>query len=238
MQVVKAYKVGIIDENLVSRTGLGIIVGGFDDFELVFSSPMKEQLIPYLWRLDLVVCTFSAYNEKIIKILASFHANSNAKPIIVNCPNLTTSEQLKLVHHGAKGIISDWVDETALANILRCIAYGGTHFPPMIQNELANVSCRPLSTSLVRTAFSELKVRILILLAEGCTSKEIAKRLNRTRDTIEWHKRDMRKMAKVRSIHKLLLFAQDYGLIDSTTPNKVVKKISKSQVGFGGLTLS
>ena len=74
---------------------------------------------------------------------------------------------------------------------------------------------RPFNGHLVKAAFSDMQKQILQLLASGLTTPVVADKLFRSVRTIEWHKEKMMKITKVSSTSQLLLFALEYGIIDS-----------------------
>lgn len=213
MQVDKFYKVGIVCKDPISRVGLNILVSNFNNFNVEFTVDFVNKAIQLLWKCELFIYAFQSYNQEVLTSIKRIQNKNQNVPVLAYCPDLANENQMPLMQSGVKGIISYDIDELKLHKVLKCLAYGGTHYPAALQHEIQNGLYRPISPTLIKTAFTSFKIKILTLLAEGLTAKQIGQKLCRTRDTIEWHKRDMRQMIKVKTTAKLLLFAKEYELI-------------------------
>lgn len=215
MQVNKTYKVAVIDEILVSHTGLCFLINKLQDFKVVdyqnhYLNAQLEQT-----PLDVLLYSTRSVDEEVINKLKKITAKNSRPPIVVLAPGIGRAEQIVVIRLGINGLITHEVTRKSLKESLLCAVHNGQYLPDVIMQVLKDSPRRSVNGQLVKAAFSEMQKQILQLLASGLTTPVVADKLCRSVRTIEWHKEKMMKIAKVASTSQLLLFAMEYCIIDS-----------------------
>lgn len=215
MQVNKIYKVAVIDEILVSHTGLSALINNLADFTVVDQHNLYNSEQAYARELDALLFSTRSIDNEVIHKLKKLKAKRPRLPVVVLATGISKAEQFILISLDIKGLITQEVTRITLEAALLCSVHQGVYYPQPIMEELKDSSRRPFNGNLVKAAFSDLQKQILQLLASGLTTPMVAEKLFRSTRTIEWHKQKMMKATRVASTSQLLLFALEYGIIDS-----------------------
>lgn len=215
MQVNKTYKVAVIDEILVSHTGLCFLINKLQNFKIVGNQYYYDGEERIAKTLDALLYSTRSVDTDVCHKLQRIKAKWHKLPIVVLAPGISRAEQFILVSLGISGLIVQETTSLFLKESLLCAVHNGFYFPEAIMEALKNNSKRPYNGHLVKAAFSDMQKQILQLLATGLTTPMVADKLFRSPRTIEWHKEKMMKITKVTSTSQLLLFALEYGIIDS-----------------------
>tara|TARA_R110000787_G_scaffold85497_1_gene182375 strand:- start:230 stop:523 length:294 start_codon:yes stop_codon:yes gene_type:complete len=92
---------------------------------------------------------------------------------------------------------------------IKAVAKGQTHFSSSIPKMLIDKPAKDTSQKL--TTREQL---ILTHVAQGKSSKEIARILNISFRTVEAHRRNMKSKLNIESLAELICYAVDHGLVD------------------------
>lgn len=215
MQVNKTYKIAVLDEVLVSQAGLCFIINKLRDFKVVDNQNYYDSEQRKNRELDAIIFSTRSVDGDVIHKLKKIKNKWSKLPIVVLAPGISRAEQIKLISLDINGLIIQEATGLSLKESLLCAVHNGLYFPEAIMEVLKDYARRPFNGHLVKAAFSDMQKQILQLLASGLTTPMVAEKLFRSVRTIEWHKEKMMKIAKVSSTSQLLLFAVEYGIIDS-----------------------
>ena len=116
----------------------------------------------------------------------------------------------RMIHCGARGYVLKDASGEELARAIKLVAGGRIYFSPEVSREAIDCFFKRAE----HAALSEREVEILKLVARGCSSKEIAPRLNITCRTVETHRERIMTKLGVHNIAGLTRFAISAGLID------------------------
>lgn len=211
----KVYIVAVMDKVLVSHAGLRAIISNLHDFK-VFSShnSIEGEQINFIGA-DVLLYSTRTISGYTFTELNELKAISPNLPLVILAPGIGYEEQFKLIKLGIRGLIIEEATLISLHESLLCAVNKGIYYPCSLLEKLLENTPRLYGKSLVKAAFSDLQQQILQLLASGLTTPAVAEKLYRSTRTIEWHKEMMMKTVKVKSTSQLLLFALEYGIIES-----------------------
>jgi DNA-binding NarL/FixJ family response regulator len=114
---------------------------------------------------------------------------------------------------GASGYLLKDCSLDELTQAIRTVAGGKTYVCPSLRNVMEDLTRTGSETK--PTAFSSLTKRerqVLQLLAEGCTTKEIAQRLHLSAKTVETHRIRVKKKLNIDNLAQLTKYAIREGL--------------------------
>jgi DNA-binding NarL/FixJ family response regulator len=215
MRVNKIYSVVVIDEVLVSHTGLSALINDLQDFKAVDQENYYDSEQANSRELDALLFSTRSIDNDVIHKLKKIKTKWNGLPIVVLAPGISRAEQFALICLDINGLIIQEATRKYLKESLLCAVHNGQYYPEAIMAGIKEISRRPVNGHLVKAAFSDLQKRILQLLASGLTTPMVAEKLFKSTRTIEWHKEKMMKITRVASTSQLLLFALEYGIIES-----------------------
>ena len=215
MQVNKTYKIAVLDEVLVSHAGLCFIINKLRDFKVVDTQNYYDNEQRKISTPNALLFSARSVDTDLIHKLKKIKAKWRKLPIVVLAPGISRAEQFELISLDINGLLTKEATRLSLKESLLCAVHNGIYFPESIMALLKDNARRPFNGHLVKAAFSDMHKQILQLLASGLTTPMVAEKLFRSVRTIEWHKEKMMKIAKVSSTSQLLLFALEYGIIDS-----------------------
>ena len=120
-------------------------------------------------------------------------------------PEFVTSS----IQAGASGYILKDTTSEEVYYAVKAVAKGQTHFSSSIAKMLIDKPARDTSQKL--TTREQL---ILTHVAQGKSSKEIARILNISFRTVEAHRRNMKSKLNIESLAELICYAVDHGLVE------------------------
>ena len=129
---------------------------------------------------------------------------------------------LKFQRYGVKGYILKEVSASEMINAIETISYGGTYYSSGVSQALLDGANAEASTE-------ELTARermILAHVAEGYSSKEIARKLNISVRTVETHRRNIKTKLGVHTAAGLTKYAIEHGIVDLEDAAKAHDKSS------------
>lgn len=172
----KRIRVVIVDDHVLVRSGLEVVLGMFDDIELVAQAGdgdeavrLCRELSPDVVLMDLVMPGGTSGVDATREVVAS-------------CPNtrvvaLTSFGEDRLVHEtlraGAIGYLMKDVSADELAEAVRAAHAGRSTLAP----EAADALVRSVSSPPPPSALTARERQVLKLMADGLTNADIAERL-------------------------------------------------------------
>ncbi|HQF51857.1 MAG TPA: response regulator transcription factor [Thermoleophilia bacterium] len=172
----KRIRVVIVDDHVLVRSGLEVVLGMFDDIELVAQAGdgdeavrLCRELSPDVVLMDLVMPGGTSGVDA-------------TKEVVASCPNtrvvaLTSFGEDRLVHEtlraGAIGYLMKDVSADELAEAVRAAHAGRSTLAP----EAADALVRSVSSPPPAVALTARERQVLKLMADGLTNADIAERL-------------------------------------------------------------
>lgn len=209
-------KIGIADDHLLFRKGIGSILEKNDLLEIVFDAENGKVLIDKLATiptdvilvdLDMPVLSGGQAIEIIkikypkVKILAlTLHDN---EVIIAN-----------IIGKGANGFMLKDDSIEAVTEAIFTVFEKDFYFTPRVQKAIEKIAEKSLKKSLEKGIdFSIRELEILKLICHENSTREIACKLNTSIRTVEWHKQNMIEKTNTKTTAGIVFYAVKNGLV-------------------------
>jgi DNA-binding NarL/FixJ family response regulator len=187
----KRIKVLVVDDHLMVRKGLALLVSEFKDLQLVGEASNAADAIelfkskqPDVTLMDMVLPDTTG-----AKIIRSIRKIQKDAAVIA----LTSFGEEDLItaaiRAGARGFLYKNISVEELADAIRKVHAGQVALDPKASDVLLKFFNKAEGTSAVAAApdFSERELTVLQLLAQGLTNKQIAARLEVEVPTVKQH---------------------------------------------------
>jgi NarL family two-component system response regulator LiaR len=174
----KQIKVLIVDDHLMVRKGLALLVSGFKDLQMVGEASNAESAIklfesgkPDVVLMDMVMPDVSG--AEAIRRIKQIHAGA----IIIALTSFGEEELIKeALRAGARGFLYKNVSVNELADAIRQAHKGRVVLDPKASEVMLRIVSESNSAP-IKSELSEREHEVLQLLAQGLTNKQIALRL-------------------------------------------------------------
>ena len=208
----KLMKIFIADDHPIFRQGLLKIMEGDPELEIVGESGDGEEALQLIRSLspDIAVLDISMPGLSGLEIVSEVQKESLKVEFII----LTMFDEEEYfdeaMDYGVKGYL---LKENAASDLLSClksVAQGKYYVSPNISEYLINRNVRVKELSKNTPALSgltQMEKRVLKLIADNKTSKEIAAELFISYRTVQNHRTNICNKLDFKGHHKLLLFA-------------------------------
>ena len=119
----------------------------------------------------------------------------------------------EMLEAGAHGFVEKTAGLFEFKKGLETVANGGTYFGPAVAALLRNVVANP-SASASSDFLTDREREILQLVAESCSTKEIAAKLNISVKTVDNHRTNLMRKLNLHDVASLTRYALEIGLIE------------------------
>jgi two-component system, NarL family, response regulator NreC len=207
----RAIRIVIADDHAVVRSGLRLLLGSEEGFEVVAEAGEVQSARRYVrgHRPDVLVLDLNMPGGSSLEAIPTLRAESPSTQIVV----LTMQEEPAFARHalsvGALGYVLKEAADDELVQAVRAAAAGRTYLTPRLGAKLASEPPPGRPDDL-----SEREVEVLRLIALGHTNAEIAEQLFLSVRTIETHRAHIQQKLSLASRAELVRYALDRGLIN------------------------
>ena len=204
-------KVVIVDDHPIFRQGLGKVIEGCAQFELVGQAGDGKEAIELLERIrpDIAVVDIAMPLMDGLDVIRTASARSLECDFIVLTMYKEEEYFKEAMDLGVKGYL---LKESASSDLLQClnsVAAGKHYISPAMSDYLLLASSRQGGEATIQS-LSPTERRILKLIAENKTSKEIAEELYVSFRTVQNHRAHICEKLKLEGYNKLLQFALEH----------------------------
>jgi DNA-binding NarL/FixJ family response regulator len=164
---------------------------------------------------DLVIVDLDLPKLNGVGLMNRLRANLPKAKIIVLSMHAPDNVGRSVIEAGARGYVSKRVASTELVTALEAVACGGTYFDVPFSMTVLQQLTRDQKAS--PTAISPRQREVLIGVAEGFSSKEIAARLNIGVRTVDTHREVVARRLNIRNAADFTKYAIQHGYIQVET---------------------
>jgi DNA-binding NarL/FixJ family response regulator len=209
------YSILITDDHGVIRDGLRALLSSEHDLQVVGEASNSEQAIKLTEQLrpDIVLMDISMPGENGIEATRKICKEFPKTRVLI----LTVHEEKELLEEalrsGASGYILKQAVKSELINAIHAVARGDLYVHSSVARafiSLANTEKPQEKTELTLTA---REVEILKLLAQGYTNGQIARLLEISVRTVEFHRSNLMEKLNIGSRVEMVRYAAEHGLI-------------------------
>jgi DNA-binding NarL/FixJ family response regulator len=215
---VKAIRILLADDHTLVRAGIRGLLSGLPGIEVVGEAGdgtealrLTEELQPDVVLLDVGMPGLNGLEAA--SRIATF--DSATRVIILS---MHTSEEyvLRAMRAGCAGYLLKGSAVAELEIAVRAVARGETYLSPAVSKSVVDdYVLRTGGAADPLEALSPRQREVLQLVAEGHTSKEIARRLKVSPKTVEAHRGQVMERLRVHDLAGLVRFAIRVGLVNS-----------------------
>ncbi|HMJ68411.1 MAG TPA: response regulator transcription factor [Cyclobacteriaceae bacterium] len=203
----------LADDHPMIRAGFKTLLAQSDAFEVAGEADNGEELIKVVTSVkpDVALVDLHMPGTNGLEALEKLHGSFPAIKFIV----LTMHEEREYVHKalkaGADGYLLKNIDREELENAIHTVFKGGKYFSPEITAVLADSVARPSAAEVSEITPREKEV--LVLVAAGHSTKQIADQLGISIRTVETHRINMLKKMEVSNSAELVRKAFETGML-------------------------
>lgn len=207
-------RVLLADDHLLVAEALKTLLA--DEFDLVGVAQDGLEMVKSAGTLrpDVIVADISMPNLNGIDALAQLQRATPGTRVVFLTMHSDVAYARRALEAGALGFVLKHSAPAELIFAVKAALQGRTFITPALAGEvLESVRREPARAPDPVTALTPRQREILQLLAEGCSAKQIAGKLDISHRTVEFHKYQMMESLRIRTNAELVHFAVKHGLI-------------------------
>jgi len=209
------YRVLLVDDHTLVRQGIRALLATMDDVEVVGESGDGLEAMNAVreHRPDVVLLDIAMPGLNGLEAAARITKEFPATRILVLSMHGTEAHVAQALRAGASGYLLKGADVAEFAAAIRAVAQGGTYLTPAISKQLVADYVRRLDGGADEPPLTGRQREILQLVAEGRSSKEIARRLDISLKTVEAHRTALMRRLGIHDVAGLVRYAVRSGLV-------------------------
>jgi DNA-binding NarL/FixJ family response regulator len=213
-------RVLLADDHTLFRAGIRSLLERLPDLVVVGEACDGHEAIRLVEELhpDVVFADIGMPGLNGLEVTARIAKLDATARVVVLSMHKSAEYVLQALRAGAAGYLVKGSDVSELEMAVRAVARGETYLSPVVSKAVVDAyvsrtgeSDDPLS------ALTPRQREILQMVAEGCTSKEIAKRLGVTPKTVDVHRGQLMERLDIHDLAGLVRFAMRVGLVEPET---------------------
>ncbi len=207
-----SYRILLVDDHPLLRAGLRQVITSDPRFVVVGESSAGDEALRMASELrpDILILDVDLPGMDGMTVMRELQARGLQMPVVVLTMHKRESLLNEAIDLGASGFVLKDNAVTDLLEALRATARGERWYSPSLSNLLLRRNQRRRTLEEAQPTLSALtptERRVLRLVGENLTSREIASRLGISLLTVETHRRNICRKLGLEGSHPLLLFA-------------------------------
>lgn len=210
----KQIRLVLADDHQLIREGFRALLGNNERLEIVGEAEDGVELVQMVRQRqpDLVLADIHMPNLNGLDALKQLIAEFPSIKFIVLTMHDEREYVLNAIRLGASGYVMKNVERKELEKAIMAVHEGGKYFSPEVANVLAESVARP-SAVMEFPEISPREKEVLMLVAEGLSTKQVADRLGISTRTVESHRINMLKKLKAGNTAELIRKAIELRII-------------------------
>lgn len=206
-QISQRLKILLVDDHPLTRSGLQVIVGFDERYEVCGVLDHVEKVIPFIRsnEIDIVLLDMNFPDMDATNFLEELVGVMDARIIIVTADD-SYNKLSKCFKMGVKAIISKSDPVECILTGIDEVISGEKYFSPDVLKIVGDFDLSAIE-------LSSRQLTVLKFLSEGETNKEIAYKLKIAPVTVTYHLNQLRSKLGVRGNKKIVPKARELGLI-------------------------
>lgn len=217
----KTTKIVLADDHALFRNGLKVLLGGYNDFNIVGEASNGKELLSILKTTptDMILLDISMPEMDGIEAAGIITKDYPDVQIITLSMFGEEDYYFKMVSLGVKGFLlkNSSIDEVTLA--IRSVRDGGSYFSGELLSSLVNslqyaASSHTQSDSEDDTELSAREKEILFQICKGLSNQEIGEKLFISKRTVDKHRANILAKTSCKNTANLVVYAIKNGLVE------------------------
>ena len=202
----------LADDHAILRRGLKALLDREADMEVVGEAADGRETLKQVEELrpDVVVLDITMPNLNGIEAARQIQAKGWGTAIIILSMHSDEGYVLRALRSGARGYLLKDTVEAELIRAIQAVAGGKAYFSPEVSKLLVEDYVQGMQERGIDDSYELLTPRereVLQLLAEGKSSKDIARLLELSVYTVDTHKSNLMQKLSLHSMAELILYA-------------------------------
>jgi two-component system response regulator NreC len=214
----RKIRVLLADDHTIVRKGLRSLLDGEVEIEVVGEAEdgraaleKAQQLLPDVVLMDITMPALNGLEatRQIKKLFPKMK-------VLILTMHATEEYILQILRAGASGYVVKQAAPTELVSAIRAVYRGDSFLSPSISRKVIEEYIRQTEAMVEENSYDRLTDRereVLQLIAEGCSSREIAERLHISEKTVRAHRAHLMDKLDIHSIAELTQYAIRKGVI-------------------------
>jgi DNA-binding NarL/FixJ family response regulator len=211
-------RVLLADDHQLVRAGIRALLQNVDGVNVVGEAAdgreairLSAELLPDIVFMDIMMPGLNG-----LEATAHIVKEQPGTRIVILSMNSAEEFVLQAIRAGASGYLLKNAKTTELEQAVRCVAEGQTYLSPAVSGHVIQDSKRRMEEDPnSRSPLTNRQEEVLKLVAEGNSTKQIAKQLGITVKTVETHRRQIMDVLGIHEIAGLTRYAIRIGLVES-----------------------
>jgi len=208
-------RVLVVDDHTLVRAGLCRLLDSEDDIEVTGETGSGREAVELCTRLkpDIVLLDYSLPDMDGLETTSRIVALKTETRILILTMYANEEYAIRVIRAGASGFVVKGAAPEELLTAVRKVARKTTYISPDIMDKMVGRMGQPESES-PESNLSDREMQVLIRLARGSTTREVAKVLCLSVSTVETYRSRILEKLNLRNNSDLTRFAIRRGLID------------------------
>lgn len=205
----------LVEDHTLVRAGLCRILEGEYDMEIVGQTGSGQEAVALAGTVkpDVVVLDYSLPDIDGLETTSQIVSLKTGARILILTMYANEEYAIRLVRAGASGFVVKGASPEELLKAIRTVAGRGTYITPVILEKMVGRMGQDEAET-PEAGLSNREVQVLIRLARGAATREIAEELCLSISTVETHRSRILEKLNLRNNSDLTRFAIRRGLID------------------------
>lgn len=211
----KPIRILLVDDHELVRAGLRSLINELADMEVVAEARNGREALDAVaaHQPDLVLMDIMMPEMNGLDATARLAVLNPKLPVMILSMNASEEYVLQALRAGASGYLLKNISPTEMEQAIRALARGEKHITSAVAKHLITGLLEGSNT----TSLDRLTNRqreVLQLVAEGNTTKEIARKLGLSTKTVEAHRGDLMQTLNIHDTAGLVRYAIRMGLVN------------------------
>jgi len=206
----------IVDDHSVMRAGMRALLEKSDFVEVIGEASTAEEALELAKeaRPDLIVMDVELPGRSGIAVTEEIIRNGWCENVVIVSAHSNRAFVESALRAGARGYVLKSSPSEEILNALEEVSRGGSFLTPSLGEVDTSASGQgPIPKKSALSRLSPRETQVLIRIAEGLASKEIAMQLQVSHRTVETHRTNLMRKLGVRKASELVRLAIREGLI-------------------------
>lgn len=218
MRTDRSIRVLIVDDHAVVREGIRHVLASDDGVEVVGEASNGEEALVLAHRFhpDVIVLDLSMPGMSGLEVVAQLRTDAPDSKALVLSIHDQDEYVLESIRAGAHGYLRKDSSPGEIRSAIRRVHEGGSVLSPDVARQLSSALQNERAHEERQEKIAQLSARereVLIEIAKGATSKEIATHFGISPRTVESHREALTRKLGIRGVAGLTRLAIDMGLI-------------------------
>jgi len=215
-----SIRVVLADDHTLVRAGIRRIIEGLPGCVVVAEASDGHAAVEAIKRDDVDVLVLDLKMDGLdgIGVLRAVKAMRPALKVLVLTMHAGREYVARAIEEGADGYLLKDSAVQDLAAAVHAVMAGRTYFSPAIQSQMAEILRSPTKAAQGIQVLTDREREVLVLLARGHSTKEIASALDIGTRTVETHRANLMRKLGVKSVALLTQVAIREGIVDNPSP--------------------